>query len=87
MLTLPFKFTKFIALSIALALLAQSFASAQDGATQTRPRRVQQETLPASPAPPAPPPPSEVAVARLGAEPQIRIGLSTNARSVTIWRC
>ena len=81
MLTLPFKFTKFIALSLAFALLAQSSASAQDGATQTRPRRVQQETLPASP---APPPRSDLSVTRLDAEPQIRIGLSTNARSVTI---
>jgi stage II sporulation protein D len=81
MLTLPSNFNRLIALSITFALLAQSFASAQDGATQTRPRRVQQETLPAAPVSPAR---SEVAVARLDAEPNIRIGLSTNARSVTI---
>ena len=78
---LPFKFTKLIALSVALALLAQSFVSAQDAATQTRPRRVQTETPPVST---IQPPRVDVAVTRPGAEPNIRIGLSTNARSVTI---
>ncbi|HEV7903732.1 MAG TPA: SpoIID/LytB domain-containing protein [Pyrinomonadaceae bacterium] len=80
-MTLPSNFNRLIALSITFALLAQSFASAQDGATQTRPRRVQQEMLPAAPVTPTR---SEAAVTRLDAEPQIRIGLSTNARSVTI---
>jgi stage II sporulation protein D len=78
---LPFKFGKLIALSVVFALLAQSFALAQDNAGQTRPRRVQQET---PPAPPVQTPRSDLALTRLDAEPQIRIGLSTSARSVTI---
>lgn len=80
MLTLPYNFTKLIALTVVFALFIQSFASAQQDATQTRPRRVQQETQPATqPVQPAP-----NALTRLDAEPTIRIGLSTSARSVTI---
>jgi len=79
MLTRPFNLTKFIALSVAFALLAQSFALAQG--EQTRPRRVLTET-PA--APPVQPAHDEFVVKRLDAEPTIRIGLSTSARSVTI---
>jgi stage II sporulation protein D len=79
MLTLRFKLTKFIALSVAFALLAQSYALAQD--VQTRPRRVQAET---PIAPPVQPAREDFAVTRLNAEPSIRIGLSTSARSVTI---
>lgn len=80
MSTLPFKLTRLIALSIVFALLIQSFAWAQQDAT-TRPRRVQQE---APPVPPVQLPRSDLAVTRLDAEPNIRIGLSTSARSVTI---
>jgi stage II sporulation protein D len=79
MLTRPFNLTKFIALSVAFALLAQSFALAQG--EQTRPRRVGTD---ATPAPPVQPARAEFAVKRLDAEPSIRIGLSTSARSVTI---
>ncbi|HJR06177.1 MAG TPA: SpoIID/LytB domain-containing protein [Pyrinomonadaceae bacterium] len=82
MLTLPFNFTKSIALTIAFALVAQSLSFAQ-GDTATRPRRVVQETLPAAPVV-VEPTRSDFAVTRLDAEPTIRIGLSTNARSVTI---
>ena len=82
MSNLPFNFTKFIALSVAFALLAHSFVLAQDDATQqTRPRRVQTETPPVSIVQPSR---SDLAVTRLQAEPSIRIGLSTSARSVTI---
>ncbi|HEX8423765.1 MAG TPA: SPOR domain-containing protein, partial [Pyrinomonadaceae bacterium] len=81
MLSLPFKFTKFIVWSVAFALLAQPVALAQDAAGQTRPRRVQQETPPVSPIQPTN---TDIAVTRLDAEPSIRIGLSTGARSVTI---
>jgi stage II sporulation protein D len=79
MLTRPFNLTKFIALSVAFALLAHSFGLAQGG--QTRPRRVQTD---APTAPPLQPAHDEFAVKRLDAEPSIRIGLSTSARSVTI---
>ena len=81
MLTLPYNFTKLVALVGAFALLIQSFAWAQGDATQTRPRRVQQETPPAQIIQPTR---SDLVVARLDAEPSIRIGLSTSARSVTI---
>jgi stage II sporulation protein D len=85
MFTLPDNFTKLIASVVAFALLVQSFQSfalAQGDATQTRPRRVQTET-PTAPQP-LPPARDEVIVKRLEAEPTIRIGLSTSARSVTI---
>jgi stage II sporulation protein D len=95
MLTRPFKLTKFIALSVAFALLAQSVAPAQQQGEQTRPRRVRADapssassassTSPAPPAtPPAQPARDGFVVKRLDAEPSIRIGLSTSARSVTI---
>ena len=79
MLTLRFKLTKLIALSVAFALLAQSYALAQD--VRTRPRRVQAET---PIVPPVQPARDEFSVRRMDAEPSIRIGLSTSARSVTI---
>ncbi|HYP00314.1 MAG TPA: SPOR domain-containing protein, partial [Pyrinomonadaceae bacterium] len=83
MLTLPFNFNRLIALTIACALVAQSLVFAQGDTTQqTRPRRVQQEALPAAPV--VQPARSDFAVKRLDAEPHIRIGLSTSARSVTI---
>ncbi len=69
---------KTIALLIAYALVASSLAFAQD-ASQTRPRRTQ-----------APPPPATSSApivnetTRLTSEPLIRIGLATDARSVTI---
>ncbi|HLL70881.1 MAG TPA: SpoIID/LytB domain-containing protein [Pyrinomonadaceae bacterium] len=81
MLTLPFNFTRLIALTVVCALVAQSLAFAQGDAT--RPRRVQQETLPAAPVV-EPATRSDFAVTRLNAEPTMRIGLSTSARSVTI---
>jgi stage II sporulation protein D len=81
MLTRPFKLTKLIALSIVFALLAPSFAPAQGEAAQTRPRRVQPD---APAAPPLQPARDDFAFKRLDAEPAIRIGLSTSARSVTI---
>jgi stage II sporulation protein D len=99
MLTPPFKLSKLIALPVALALLAQSFALGQTGATQqTRPRRVGTDTPSATqpvvqpardasiiqPARDASPARDEFVVRRLDAEPSIRIGLSTSARSVTI---
>ena len=68
--------SKLIAYLIACALLAAS-ALAQDGPTsseQTRPRRAQRETQGA----PAP------STTRLSAEPVMRIGLSTDVRSVNI---
>jgi stage II sporulation protein D len=69
--------SKTIALLIAHALVASSLAFAQD-ASQTRPRRAQAPPQPAtSPAP-------EVVTERLESEPLIRIGLATDARSVTI---
>ncbi|MCA1564799.1 MAG: SpoIID/LytB domain-containing protein [Acidobacteria bacterium] len=80
MLTHPFNLTKFIALSVAFALLAQSFALAQG--EQTRPRRVGTDATDAPPVQPARD--DVVVVKRLDAEPSIRIGLSTSARSVTI---
>jgi stage II sporulation protein D len=80
MLTRPFNLTKFIALSVAFALLAQSSAPAQG--EQTRPRRVGTNE---QAAPPVQPTRDDVVVVkRLDAEPSIRIGLSTSARSVTI---
>ncbi|HZH32506.1 MAG TPA: SpoIID/LytB domain-containing protein [Pyrinomonadaceae bacterium] len=81
----PFNLTKFIALHVAFALLAQTFALAQGDAGQTRPRRVGSDAPPASnAAPPRQPVRDEFVVQRLDAEPSIRIGLSTSARSVTI---
>ena len=81
MSTSSFHSTKFIALSIVYALLAQPAMWAQTTSTQSRPRRVQTEGWTNPPAQPSRP---EVALTRLEAEPTIRIGLSTNARSATI---
>lgn len=81
MSSFPFNFTKPIALSIAFVLLMQSGALAQGDGSQTRPRRARQEIQPATP---APTPRPDFVLKRLDAEPSIRIGLSTNARSVTI---
>src|SRR5947209_14174358 len=66
--------SKIIALIIAHTLLASTFIRAQD-ASQTRPRRTQSQ-----------PTSSQTAgdIKRLAGEPTIRIGLSTDARSVTI---
>jgi stage II sporulation protein D len=69
-------FSKTISLFITHALVASSLAFAQD-ATQTRPRRTQ--------APPTTSPaPIITETTRLAGEPLIRIGLATDARSVTI---
>lgn len=71
--------SKTIALSIAHALVASSLAFAQD-ASQTRPRRAQ--SPPPQPATTLAPIVAETE--RLESEPLIRIGLATDARSVTI---
>lgn len=68
--------SKAISLLIAHALVASSLAFAQD-ATQTRPRRTQ------APQPSATSP-IMTETTRLAGEPLIRIGLATDARSVTI---
>jgi stage II sporulation protein D len=70
--------SKTIALLLAHALVASSLAFAQD-ASQTRPRRTQ-----APPQPPSASAPIVNETARLEGEPLIRIGLATDARSVTI---
>ncbi len=70
--------SKTIALSIAHALVASSLAFAQD-ATQTRPRRTQAPPQPATSSAPI-----VNETTRLTSEPLIRIGLATEARSVTI---
>jgi stage II sporulation protein D len=66
-------YSKVLTLLVVHALVASSFA--QDASQQTRPRRTQTTTQPTS---------IETATARLSAEPTVRIGLSTSARSVTI---
>jgi stage II sporulation protein D len=69
--------SKLLTLVVAHALVASTLA--QDASQQTRPRRAQSSTQqPASPAP------VEAVTTRLSAEPIVRIGLSTSARSVTI---
>jgi stage II sporulation protein D len=74
----PFRRSKFIAFLIACALLVSATLRAQEGANssqQTRPRRAQGE---------ATPPSSQAPLARLGAEPVMRIGLATDVGSVNI---
>ncbi|HUQ32582.1 MAG TPA: SpoIID/LytB domain-containing protein [Pyrinomonadaceae bacterium] len=71
--------SKTIALLIAHALMASSVAFAQD-ASQTRPRRAQSP----QPTPASANAPIINETTRLEGEPQIRIGLATDARSVTI---
>lgn len=70
--------SKIISLLIVHALVASSLAVAQD-ASQTRPRRTQSPSQPASS-------PAQIITetARLAGEPLIRIGLATDVRSVTI---
>src|SRR3954471_25096569 len=70
--------TKIISLLIAHALLASTFVRAQDG-TQIRPRRTQTPQQPSAQTTQI-----ESATTKLQAEPLIRIGLSTDTRSVTI---
>ncbi|MDT4897917.1 MAG: hypothetical protein QOH25_2994 [Acidobacteriota bacterium] len=70
--------SKAIALLIAHALVASSLAFAQD-ASQTRPRRTQSPPQPATSRAPI-----ITETSRLEGEPLIRIGLATEARSVTI---
>lgn len=72
-------YSQALGLIIAHALAVNSFVClAQDASQQTRPRRIQ--TVPASPSTSS----DMNATARLAAEPPIRIGLTTAARSVTI---
>jgi stage II sporulation protein D len=69
--------SKALTLLVVHALVATSLA--QDAMQQTRPRRTQTNTQqPASPAT------DETITTRLSAEPTVRIGLITSARSVTI---
>jgi stage II sporulation protein D len=68
--------SKAIAATLAHAILASSFAAFAQDASQTRPRRVQAPAQPATPA--------RAEVTRLSNEPLIRIGLATDARSVTV---
>jgi stage II sporulation protein D len=70
--------SKTIALLIAHALLASTLVRAQDG-SQTRPRRAQTPQQPNTQTRQI-----ESETTKLQAEPLIRIGLSTDARSVTI---
>lgn len=77
--------SKIIAILVAPALLVSSLAFAQDGASQqTRPRRAQGTSERTSAPTNTTPAPVVVATARLSAEPIIRIGLATDARSVNI---
>lgn len=74
--------SRVISLLIAHALAFSSLALAQDR-TQTRPRRAAQAP-PAGPTRAGSSAPVEIEQARLWAEPQIRVGLATDARSATI---
>lgn len=72
--------SKVLTLIIAHALVASSPGlRAQDAAQQTRPRRAQSSTRQ-----PTASEPVEINTTRLQAEPLMRIGLTTSARSVTI---
>jgi stage II sporulation protein D len=77
--------SRIVSLLIANALAFSSLALAQDS-TQTRPRRTQapSSSPPAQPARTGSSAPIEIGQAQLAAEPQIRIGLTTDARSATI---
>jgi hypothetical protein len=68
--------SKAIAATLAHALMASSFVVLAQDAPQTRPRRVQAPAQPATQA--------RAEVTRMSNEPLIRIGLATDARSVTI---
>jgi stage II sporulation protein D len=68
---------KIMALLIATALLTPSLVFAQDA---TRPRRAQDESLRSSSTVPA----ASFSTMQVGPEPTVRIGLATDARSVTI---
>src|SRR5436305_6760026 len=70
--------SKIIALLLAHALLASVLVRAQDG-SQTRPRRAQTPQQPSTPTTQI-----ESGTTKLLSEPTIRIGLSTDARSVNI---
>ena len=70
--------SKIIALLLAHALLASVLVRAQDG-SQTRPRRAQTPQQPSTPTTKI-----ESGTTKLLSEPTIRIGLSTDARSVNI---
>ena len=75
-------FTKTLTLLIANSLVLSPLMFAQAvPEQQTRPRRV--HTISSSD-PPAPPEFNEIKTTRLSGEPTLRIGLATNARSVTI---
>jgi stage II sporulation protein D len=70
--------SKIVALIIAYALICPMLSLAQGG-QETRPRRTQSSAEPVATTAPAP-----QTTARLSNEPSVRIGLATNARSVTI---
>jgi stage II sporulation protein D len=68
-----------LSLLVAHALVASSLVLAQDASQQTRPRRAQGATQQPESAATA-----DINAARLAAEPTMRIGLTTSARSATI---
>ena len=79
-LTFSFK-SRLLALLLAHALAAASVGLAQDAA-QTRPRRVWPSSSPDEEV--APPPSATPPLTRLAAEPVVRVGLTTGARSVSV---
>ncbi|OLE54495.1 MAG: hypothetical protein AUG51_07865 [Acidobacteria bacterium 13_1_20CM_3_53_8] len=73
---MPKVFRKTLACFVAILLFVSSFALAQNSSDQTRPRRAETQTQTATP--------SSSQIPDASAEPLIRIGLSTDARSVSI---
>jgi stage II sporulation protein D len=71
---------KFLSCVLTCALFAPTLALAQQSPQQTRPRRAPETKAPASSEPGA----RIIEVARLSGEPTVRIGLSTDARSVNV---
>jgi SpoIID/LytB domain len=69
-----------ISLLLALVFITSTLTFAQDSTQQTRPRRAPEKNQPARVESSVP----TIEVARLTGEPTIRIGLSTEARAVTI---
>lgn len=77
----PSAFVKsFVTSLVAIALIAPTFLIAQEPAPQTRPRRATENTQPAS----VDTNERLIDITRTTGEPSVRIGLSTNSRSVAI---
>ncbi len=70
----------FFSLILIFALIASTLTLAQDSSQQTRPRRAPETKQPAAVETSAP----VIEVSRMTGEPTVRIGLSTEARSVSI---